>query len=108
MPSLCPPTSLPAPVLAPVAQQLPCAPSGPGVGWDGSVETLAEHEADAGGEGEWGACPACGSGHDPSSTHSLDGEPLLRAGRRAGGGTAGDVLVWKSDNEPYAQNSNYL
>ncbi|XP_035885562.1 coiled-coil domain-containing protein 88B isoform X2 [Phyllostomus discolor] len=26
---------------------------GPGVGWDGSVETLAEHEADAGGEGEW-------------------------------------------------------
>ncbi|XP_045711312.1 coiled-coil domain-containing protein 88B isoform X2 [Phyllostomus hastatus] len=24
---------------------------GPGVGWDGSVETLAEHEADAGGEG---------------------------------------------------------
>ena len=91
--ALCLPTSLPTSVLAPVAQQLPCAPSGPGVGWDGSVETLAEHEADAVREGKWGLCPALGSGSAPSSSHSLDSEPVLRARRRAGRGTAGAILV---------------
>lgn len=24
------------------------------MGWDGSIETLSEHKADANGEGEWG------------------------------------------------------
>lgn len=29
--------------------------------WDGSIETLSEHEADATGEGEWGCVPHLGS-----------------------------------------------
>lgn len=41
-------------------------PPGSCVGWDGSVETLAEHEADAGGEGEWGICSAW----SPGSPHA--------------------------------------
>lgn len=76
-----PPTSPPVPCgptssmgegasfLSPVSPHKPCClcvgphgpvaalcppPPGPSVGWDGSVETLAEREADANREGEWG------------------------------------------------------
>lgn len=48
------PQALPTSALVPMAHWLPCAPPGPGVGWDGSIETLSEHKADANGEGEWG------------------------------------------------------
>ncbi|KAK1335507.1 hypothetical protein QTO34_003293 [Cnephaeus nilssonii] len=49
---------------------------GPGVGWDGSIETLAEHEAGAGREGEGGVCPACGPGSAHASLHSPDKQPF--------------------------------
>ncbi|KAM5320053.1 coiled-coil domain-containing protein 88B isoform 2-T5 [Glossophaga mutica] len=48
---------------------------GSGVGWDGSIETLAEHEADAGGEGEWGVCPAPGE-----KTSRPFPQPVTRSG----------------------------
>lgn len=73
------PLALPASALVPVAQQLPCGPLGSGMGWDGSVETLEEHEADASREGEWGICPAWGPGSAHPSIHSFDNGPLLSA-----------------------------
>lgn len=60
-----------ASLLSPVSPHKPCRslhwslwpsrllvpPPGPGVGWDGSVETLAEHETDVNREGESGYLP---------------------------------------------------
>ena len=35
------------------------------MGWDGSIETLSEHEADVNREGEWGYLPCLGPLADP-------------------------------------------
>ena len=77
---VCPPTLLP--LFWPSWPSGHLVPSGPGVGWGGSIETLAEHEADANGESEWGPgrkagiCPSWAPGRPRSPIPSFDHEPF--------------------------------